>query len=104
MAATRRREAVALWQGFAWQPRVGPELWAEISKAFLASFTEDRIAKLGDVRRTMAQLLTLAGVEFRSDDLSAERAQAAIKTMSSAMRDAAIWWLWGYPTEERRRN
>jgi len=23
MAATRRREAVALWQGFAWQPRVG---------------------------------------------------------------------------------
>jgi hypothetical protein len=92
-------EATALWQGFAWQPRLNAELWAEIGKPFLASFTPERLARLGDSERIMAQLLMLAGIEFRREDLSDERARAAIMAMSPVMREDAIWWLRHYLTK-----
>jgi hypothetical protein len=92
-------EATALWQGFAWQPRLNAELWAEIGKPFLASFTPERLARLCDSERTMAQLLMLAGIEFRREDLPDERARAAIMAMSPVMREDAIWWLRHYLTQ-----
>jgi hypothetical protein len=91
-------EATALWQGFAWQPRLNAELWGEIGKPFLDSFTPDRMARLGDSERTMAQLLMLAGVVF-PEGLPSEQARAAIMAMSPAMREDAIWWLRHYLTE-----
>jgi hypothetical protein len=92
-------EAMALWQGFAWQPRIGPELWADICKPFLAAFTSDRMERFGDFERTMAQLLMLAGVEFRREDLSADQARAAIRAMNPTMREESISWLWHYLTQ-----
>jgi len=89
-------EALALWQGFLWQPRVGTDLWAELRDPFFAAFTTERLKKLGDAKRTMAQLLMLTGVEFPSEEVPSERARLAIKAMTSEMREEAIWWLWSF--------
>lgn len=57
-------EAMAFWQGFAWHPRVGPELWADIRSSFLECFTPERLQRFGDFDRTLAQLLMLLGIEL----------------------------------------
>jgi hypothetical protein len=97
-------EAIALWQGFLWQPRVGPELWAEICKPFFAAFTTDRMGRLGDAEHMMAQLLMLAGVEFRREELPAEHARAAIRAMKPAMREECISWLHPFLTQEHAED
>jgi hypothetical protein len=89
-------EATALWQGFAWAPRVGPELWAEIRSPFLDAFTPERLRRFGDLGRNMAQLLMLAGIVFSSADIPVDRAGAAVKAMTGSMRENAIWWTCHY--------
>jgi hypothetical protein len=84
-------EALPAWQGFAWHPRVGEELWAQIKAFFLAAFTHERLAEFGASRTTMAELVMLAGIEF---DLGTEQARTAIRSMTDEMRDRALWWLW----------
>lgn len=84
-------EALPAWQGFAWHPRVGEDLWAQIKAFFLAAFVPDRLAELGASRTTMAELVMLAGIEF---DLGPEQARTAIRSMTDEMRDRALWWLW----------
>jgi hypothetical protein len=44
----------------------------------------------------MAQLLMLAGIEFSSNDIPAERARAAVKAMTGSMRENAVWWICTY--------
>jgi hypothetical protein len=103
-------EATALWQGFAWAPRVGPELWAEIRSPFLDAFTPERLRRFGDLGRNMAQLLMLAGIVFSSADIPVDRAGAAVKAMTGSMRENAIWWTChyleggGHPEDEPRAD
>jgi len=54
-------EALAVWQGFGWQPHLDPLLWNEIKADFLACFQEDRINQLGETVGPLAQALTAAG-------------------------------------------
>jgi hypothetical protein len=93
-------EAMAVWQGFAWQPRVAPDLWDAIHENFLAAFSGDRLRRFGNSTRTMAQLLMLAGIEFPRETLPTEQARAAIRAMTDEMRGEAIWWIWTYLSQE----
>ena len=84
-------EATAAWQGFAWHPRLGEELWALIKPHFLAAFTGPRLKQFGHSRKTMAQLVMLAGLVF---DLGPDAARTAIRAMDDDMRAEAVWWLY----------
>jgi hypothetical protein len=93
-------EATAVWQGFAWQARVSPDLWLELHKAFFDVFTKTRLEALGPGAKTLAQVLVLAGIEFPPETVPAERSRAAIRAMTDEMRGNAIWWLWQYVSQE----
>ncbi len=97
-------EALALWQGFAWQPRIDPQLWAAIKVPFLELFTSERLDRLGDFRRNFAQLLALAGIEFGVEELPRDRVRNAIRAMPKGMQQDVIAWISGYLEQQREAD
>jgi hypothetical protein len=89
-------EALAVWQGFAWQPRIDPKLWDAIRCYFLAVFEPDHIRRFRDLGDTLAQLFVLVGVEFGFDDLPRDGIRNAIRSMPDELRSRAIAWLAAY--------
>lgn len=89
-------EALALWQGFAWQARIDPQLWAALKPYFLPLFTEIRLQQLGDFRRNLGQLLILVGIEFGANELPRDETRRAIRAMPDDMRSSAVAWLASY--------
>jgi hypothetical protein len=89
-------EATAAWQGFCWSPTVSPDLWLAIRDDFVGTLVPERLAKLGDAGRTIAQLLVMVGLEFPGEALGAEQTRAAIRTMPDELRHDALWWIWNY--------
>ncbi len=89
-------EALAAWQGFGWQPRIDPRLWATLKTHFLPMFTPERLERIGASGRTMAQLLMLVGVEFGMDELPRDAVRDAIRAMPERLRSDAAAWLATY--------
>lgn len=84
-------EATATWQGFTWHPRLSEELWEQIKPQFLEAFAHGRLERFGGSRKTMAELVMLAGLTF---DLGPDQARATFRMMTDEMRAEAVWWLW----------
>lgn len=89
-------ESFAMWQGYAWQARIDPQLWAALKPYFLPLFTPERLARLGDWGRNIAQSLMLVGVAFGPDEFKREEAREAIRAMPEPMRVDAAAWVAGY--------
>ncbi|TQM12317.1 hypothetical protein FB548_2250 [Pseudoxanthomonas sp. 3HH-4] len=87
-------EAVASWQGFSWQPRFDPLLWQAIKHSFLASFTTDRISRLGEqAAGSMAQLLAVVVVELGMAELPRNMGRAALAVLGPQERSEALSWI-----------
>jgi hypothetical protein len=89
-------ESIALWQGYAWQPRVDVQLWEALKPGFLPLFTPSRLERIGDWRRNIAQLLMLVGIEFGPDELARDDTRNAIRAMPSEMQAQALAWVAAY--------
>lgn len=88
-------EALAVWQGFGWQPYFDPLLWSELKADFLDCFTEERIVQLGDTVRTLAQVLAATGIQIGLDDLPRHPTQAALRRLDPEARAGVLQWLAG---------
>lgn len=89
-------EASALWQGFAWQARIDPQLWTALKPNFLPMFTETRLQNFGEARRVLAQLLMWVAVNCDIDELPRIETSNAIRAMTNDMRGDAVAWLADY--------
>jgi hypothetical protein len=89
-------ESLALWQGFSWQARIDPQLWAGLKPYFLSLFTEDRLEQLGEFRDNLGQILMLVGIEFGTNELPRDETRNAIRAMSDDMRQSAVAWVASY--------
>lgn len=88
-------EALAVWQGFGWQPHLDPLLWNEIKADFLDCFQDGRIDQLGETVGPMAQALAAAGLHLGIDDLPRHATQGAISRMNSETRAGMLHWIAG---------
>lgn len=89
-------ESIAMWQGYAWQARLDPQLWAALKIHFLPLFRPDRLARMGQWSRNIAQSLMLVGVAFGADELRHELVRDAIRSMPQDMRKDAASWITQY--------
>jgi hypothetical protein len=90
---SNEEEAVAMWQGYAWQPRIDQKLWHELEPYFLRVFTPVHIQSLGESGRFLAQMLMLVGIEFGADELPRDAARNAVRAMTDEMRSQALAWI-----------
>lgn len=89
-------ESIAMWQGYAWQARIDPQLWAALKAHFLPLFTPERLQRIGKWGRNIAQSLMLVGVAFGTDELKRDEVREAIRAMPQEMREDAASWITGY--------
>ncbi|WP_089290843.1 MULTISPECIES: hypothetical protein [unclassified Azospirillum] len=89
-------ESIAMWQGYAWPARIDPQLWAALKNHFLPLFRPDRLARIGNWGRNIAQSLMLVGVAFGADELKRDEVRDAIRSMPHEMRVDAAAWVTGY--------
>ena len=110
--ATDEEEALAAWQGYAWQPRIDEKLWQALKPHFMGIFTPARLNRIGDMGRSLAQLLMLIGVEFGLEEVARDDARNAIRAMPEDLRSDALSWVASYleaanaesgPTDARER-
>lgn len=88
-------EALAVWQGFGWQPHLDPLLWNEIKTDFLSCFQVGRINQLGKTIGSLAQALAAAGLHFGIDDLPRHATHGAISRMDPETRAGMLHWIVG---------
>ncbi len=86
-------EAAAVWQGYAWQPRVDEKLWPALKPFFLATFEPDRLARIGEMAKTLVQLLMLVGIDLDRDQLPAVAVRNALRSMTDHLRTSALSWI-----------
>jgi hypothetical protein len=89
-------EAMAMWQGYAWQMRIDPQLWAALKPHFLPLFEGERLNRLGDAARNVAQALMLVGIAFGADEFKRDDIRRAIKAMPERVREEAASWIADY--------
>ena len=89
-------EAIAMWQGYAWQARIDPQLWAALKPCFLPLFRSDRLGRLGSWGRNIAQTLMLVGIAFGGEELKRDEVRDAIRAMPDRMQTEAAWWISSY--------
>ncbi|WP_179297976.1 hypothetical protein [Mesorhizobium carmichaelinearum] len=97
---TNEEEAISMWQGYAWQARIDPQLWSALKPSFIPLFKPARLARLGSWGRNIAQSLMLIGVAFGIDEFRREEARDAIRAMPEEMRGQAATWIASYMTAE----
>lgn len=89
-------ESIAMWQAYAWQARIDPQLWAELKPVFLPLFTPERLARMGNWAPNVAQSLMLVGVAFDAEELKRDATRDAIRAMPDEMRQQAAAWIVSY--------
>lgn len=94
--AVDEQEALAVWQGYAWQPQIDRMLWAALKRYFLPTFTAKRLRYLGDYARSIGQLLALVGIEFGLEELPRDGVRNAIRIMPEDMRTEVVSWITSY--------
>ncbi|MCP3733124.1 hypothetical protein M9978_22205 [Sphingomonas sp. MG17] len=92
----QEEEAMAMWQGYAWQMRIDPQLWAALKPHFLPLFEHDRMQRFGAAARNVAQALMLVGIAFGPDELKREDVRNALRSMPQDIRADAAEWIVGY--------
>lgn len=97
---SQEEESIAAWQGYGWQARLDPQLWSILKSPFLQLFRRDRLERMEDYGRNIAQTLMLAGVVFGQDDLKREDVRKAIREMQPELRHSAAAWVAGYMVED----
>lgn len=86
-------EAAAVWQGYAWQPRIDEKLWLALRPYFLATFEVDRLNRIGDLAKSLAQLLIMIGVDIDRNGLATADVRNAIRAMTDRLRSSALSWI-----------
>jgi hypothetical protein len=86
-------EAAAVWQGYAWQPRIDEKLWPALRPFFLATFELGRLNRIGEMANSLAQLLMLVGIDLDRNDLPAAAVRNAIRAMTDRLRASALSWI-----------
>ena len=86
-------DALAVWQGYAWQPRINRKLWSALKPYFLPMFSPERLQRLGEMGRNLAQMLMLVGIEFGLEELPRDDVRKAIRGMSDEMRTDCVSWI-----------
>jgi len=86
-------EASAVWQGYAWQPRIDEKLWPALRPYFVATFTPERLLRVGEMATSLAQLLMLVGIDFARDELPPDAVRDAIRAMTDELRSSALSWV-----------
>jgi hypothetical protein len=86
-------EAAAVWQGYAWQPRIDEKLWPALRPFFLATFEPDRLNRIGEMANSLAQLLMLVGIDLDRNELPAAAVRNAIRAMTDRLRASALSWI-----------
>lgn len=86
-------EAAAVWQGYAWQPRIDEKLWPALRPYFLATFEADRLNRIGDMAKSLAQLLIVIGVDIDRNGLATADVRNAIRAMTDRLRSSALSWI-----------
>lgn len=89
-------ETIAMWQAYAWQARIDPQLWSALKHYFLPLFRSDRLERMGLWGRNIAQSLMLVGVAFSANELKRDAVRNAIRAMPESMRVEAAAWVSGY--------
>ncbi|MHC2570003.1 hypothetical protein ACVMH6_002331 [Rhizobium leguminosarum] len=97
---SEEEESIAAWQGYGWQARLDPQLWSILKPSFLRLFRRDRLERMEEYGRNIAQTLMLAGVVFGHDDLKREDVRKAIREMQPSLRHSAAAWVAGYMMED----
>ncbi|MCA2410536.1 hypothetical protein GYN07_03605 [Rhizobium leguminosarum bv. viciae 248] len=93
---SNEEESVAVWQGYAWQARIDPQLWPILKPHFLPLFQTDRLERMGQFGQSIAQTLMLVGVAFDPEELKRDEVRNAIRAMPSSLRENAAAWIAGY--------
>jgi hypothetical protein len=94
-------EALGVWQGYAWQPRLQERLWRALKPHFLPAFAPERLQRLGDMgQNRLAEMLMVIGIEFGVREFSRREARGAVRSMPQSMRDRAIAWIASYLDQE----
>lgn len=86
-------EAAAVWQGYAWQPRIDEKLWPALQPFFLATFEPERLARIGEMAKSLVQLLMLVGIDLDRDQLPTVAVRNAIRSMTDRLRASALSWI-----------
>lgn len=90
-------ESSAAWDGFAWHPRIDPQLWQALKPHFLRIFTDQRFHRFDDdTARILAQLLVLVGVEFGLQETPRDVTRNAIRSMSGGTHAEVAAWIATY--------
>lgn len=102
--ASDEDEALAVWQGYAWQPRIDRKLWSALKPYFLLAFSPTRLERLDKFGRSIAQIMMLVGIEFGIDELSRTDGRKAIRAMPDEMRADAVSWIVSFLEHSNRRD
>lgn len=86
-------EATAIWQGYGWQPRIDERLWPVLKPHFLGVFEQDRLTAMGEMARTLVQLLTLVCIDLEPGQIPDTWARNVLRTMSDGLRAEALSWI-----------
>ncbi|KQM72981.1 hypothetical protein [Sphingomonas sp. Leaf20] len=86
-------EATAVWQGYAWQPRIDEKLWPALRPFFLATFEPERLARIGEMAKSLVQLLMLVGIDLDHEQLPTVAVRHAIRSMTDNLRASALSWI-----------
>ncbi len=97
-------EALAVWQGYAWQPRIDDKLWLALKPHFLPMFTPARLEQLRSMGRSLAPMLMLVGIEFGIDELARDAVRNTIRAMPDDMRAQAVAWIASYLEQRDEAN
>lgn len=84
-------EAPAVWQGYLWQARLTPELWAQIKGNFLKAFGDK--ARLGKFEEHIARLFAFICID-QPGWVSEEEARTALRTTDAKGRAAVATVVW----------
>lgn len=84
-------EAIAVWQGFLWRPRITPELWPKIKPHFLASLEHFQARK--KVEEQSSRLLGMICID-KPNWLSPEETSVALASIGAKGRATVSDVLW----------
>lgn len=86
-------EAAAVWQGYAWQPRIDEKLWPVIRPYFLQVFEADHLNTIGEMAKSLVQLLMLVVLDIEKNRIPNNVVRAALRSMSDRHRAEALSWI-----------
>jgi hypothetical protein len=91
--AASEGEASAVWQGYAWQPRIDEKLWPVIRPYFLQVFQDGHLETIGEMAKSLVQLLMLVVLDIEKNGIPNDVVRAALRAMTDRHRAEALSWI-----------